>query len=302
VITPRVLYFGTPVVLVSTENPDGSFNLAPMSSAWWVGSTCLLGLDETSATTLNLRRTGEVVLNLPDASMAGPVNRLALTTGAPLVPPHKVAKNYLHVADKFRHARLTPIESDVVRPPWVGECPIALEGTVREVRPIGGTRSGLVSIEVEVLRTHARYDMLVDGSDRHIDPERWDPLLMKFTHLYGYTSRLESSVLAKGWQIPEPSPRSTENPSVEWAPAYDGVAQAVVAETAAVSRWHLLAGAELPEHDHERLEHILVRRGVWRLNDGLVLRTGDVLTTGAGSSHGGTALSDTELWAVEVRR
>ncbi|MEQ4723643.1 hypothetical protein [Nonomuraea sp. B19D2] len=29
-----ILYFGTPVVLLSTENPDGTFNLAPMSSAW----------------------------------------------------------------------------------------------------------------------------------------------------------------------------------------------------------------------------------------------------------------------------
>jgi flavin reductase (DIM6/NTAB) family NADH-FMN oxidoreductase RutF len=33
-ITPSILYFGTPVVLLSTQNEDGSFNLAPMSSAW----------------------------------------------------------------------------------------------------------------------------------------------------------------------------------------------------------------------------------------------------------------------------
>jgi flavin reductase (DIM6/NTAB) family NADH-FMN oxidoreductase RutF len=31
-ITPAILYFGTPVVLLSTENENGSFNLAPMSS------------------------------------------------------------------------------------------------------------------------------------------------------------------------------------------------------------------------------------------------------------------------------
>jgi len=29
-----VLYFGTPVVLISSRNEDGSANLAPMSSAW----------------------------------------------------------------------------------------------------------------------------------------------------------------------------------------------------------------------------------------------------------------------------
>ena len=33
-IDPAILYFGTPVVLVSSTNDDGSFNLAPMSSAW----------------------------------------------------------------------------------------------------------------------------------------------------------------------------------------------------------------------------------------------------------------------------
>ncbi len=31
---PAILYFGTPVVLVSTVSEDGSYNLAPMSSAW----------------------------------------------------------------------------------------------------------------------------------------------------------------------------------------------------------------------------------------------------------------------------
>jgi flavin reductase (DIM6/NTAB) family NADH-FMN oxidoreductase RutF len=32
---PAVLYFGTPVVLVSTMNEDGTTNVAPMSSCWW---------------------------------------------------------------------------------------------------------------------------------------------------------------------------------------------------------------------------------------------------------------------------
>lgn len=40
VIQPKMLYFGTPVVLISTLNEDGSPNIAPMSSAWWQGA-CL---------------------------------------------------------------------------------------------------------------------------------------------------------------------------------------------------------------------------------------------------------------------
>ena len=42
--SPSILYFGTPVALVSTENENGSFNLAPMSSAWALGQVIVLGL------------------------------------------------------------------------------------------------------------------------------------------------------------------------------------------------------------------------------------------------------------------
>lgn len=43
-IQPKILYFGTPVVLVSTCNEDESPNLAAMSSAWALGWTVVLGL------------------------------------------------------------------------------------------------------------------------------------------------------------------------------------------------------------------------------------------------------------------
>lgn len=78
---PPILYFGTPVVLISTLNEDGSANLAPMSSIFWLGWRCMIGLAQGSMTTENLMRTGECVLNLPSASQVEAVDRLALTTG-----------------------------------------------------------------------------------------------------------------------------------------------------------------------------------------------------------------------------
>jgi flavin reductase (DIM6/NTAB) family NADH-FMN oxidoreductase RutF len=39
-----IFYFGTPLALISTLNPDGSPSLAPMSSAWCLGWSCMLGL------------------------------------------------------------------------------------------------------------------------------------------------------------------------------------------------------------------------------------------------------------------
>ena len=44
------MYFGTPVVLISTLNEDGTANLAPMSSAWWLNQSCMLGLSTRGKT------------------------------------------------------------------------------------------------------------------------------------------------------------------------------------------------------------------------------------------------------------
>lgn len=202
VIEPRVLYVGTPVVLISTTNPNGTANLAPMSSAWWLGTSCMLGLDETSQTTLNAQRTKELVLNLPNAELVDAVDRLAGYTGTRVVPPHKAAKGYKHLSEKFARANVTEVPSHLVAPPRVGECPIQLEARVEQVHPFGEADSGVVAIDVNIVRTHVREDMLLSGSDRHIDPEQWDPLFMKFTHFYGYTRNVHPSRLADAWDIP----------------------------------------------------------------------------------------------------
>jgi len=58
-IEPGILYLGTPVVLISTLNEDGSANLAPMSSAFWLGWRAVLGLAARSKTAQNMVRTRE---------------------------------------------------------------------------------------------------------------------------------------------------------------------------------------------------------------------------------------------------
>lgn len=68
----------------------------------------MLGLDASAHTTVNLRRTGQCVLNLEDAGMVAAVDQLAQLTGSPAVPLHKQMLGYQHVADKFAAAGLTP--------------------------------------------------------------------------------------------------------------------------------------------------------------------------------------------------
>lgn len=180
VTEPAILYFGTPVVLVSTLNPDGTPNLAPMSSAWWLGHRAMLGLASSSRTTANLHREGECVLNLPDAGMVAHVDRIAKTTGSSPVPEAKLARGYRHVADKFACAGLTAVPSDTVAPPRAAECPLQLEATLVRSHRFAGSACAL---EVQVERIHADERILAEP-DR-IDPDAWRPLIMSFQRFYG---------------------------------------------------------------------------------------------------------------------
>ncbi|HEX2078550.1 MAG TPA: flavin reductase family protein [Longimicrobium sp.] len=204
VIDPAILYFGTPVVLVSSENPDGSPNLAPMSSAWWLGRSCMLGFGARSHTPANILRTGQCVLNLPSVAQAAAVDRLARTTGSDPVPPHKQAMGYRHERDKFAVAGLTPLDADLVGPPRVAECPVHLEAVLEAVHPLAvrddQRRGGLVALEVRVVRVHVEAALRVPGHTDRIDPARWRPLLMSFQRFFGMGDEVHPSRLA---EIPE---------------------------------------------------------------------------------------------------
>ncbi len=45
-IQPKILYYGTPVVLLTTLNEDETSKVTPMSSAWALGDRIMLGLGE----------------------------------------------------------------------------------------------------------------------------------------------------------------------------------------------------------------------------------------------------------------
>lgn len=194
-INPRILYFGTPVVLLSSENPDGTANLAPMSSAWALGHVVVLGIGGNGQTARNLRARPDVVINLPGPSLWPAVERLAPLTGRFPVPPDKRAQ-FRSSAAKFAEAGLTPVPSTVVRPPRVAECPLQLEARVRAAHEAGfdaerkgGPDDGFLIAEAEVLRVHADDDLIVPGTE-HIDPAAWQPLIYNFRHYFGLGDQL----------------------------------------------------------------------------------------------------------------
>jgi len=196
-IEPTILYFGTPVALISTLNEDDTPNLAPMSSVWWLGWSCMLGLGSMGKTSENLIRSRECVINLPSDDLVSHVDRLAMTTGKNPVPEKKQAWGYQYEPDKFGRADFTSQPSLIVKPPRIRECPVQMEGIVHDVRPFGKNVSAN-AIEVHIVKLHVEESLLEsDGVRPHIDASKWHPLIMSFCRFFGIGFEVHPSRLAE---------------------------------------------------------------------------------------------------------
>jgi flavin reductase (DIM6/NTAB) family NADH-FMN oxidoreductase RutF len=161
----------------------------------------MVGMGNASQTTQNMLRERECVLNLVPSTLAHAVDALALTTGTGQVVPRKARMGYRHVADKFAVAGLSAQRADLVRPDRVRECPVQLECRVTAAHPFGAPDVGATAFELEVVRVHLEESLRVPGTD-HVDPDAWDPLVMKFCDLFGDARSMRTSRLAEAWQIP----------------------------------------------------------------------------------------------------
>lgn len=208
---PAILYFGTPVALISSENVDGTTNLAPMSSVFWLGWRAVLGLSAASHTAQNLLRHREAVINLPSVDMADHVDRLALTTGSDPVPAYKQERGYRHEHAKFLRAGLTPVPSELVRPLRALETPVQLEARIEAIHSIAAEddalRGKILTFEARIVRVHLHSSILLDGEPNRIDPDKWRPLIMSFQKFYGLGEQVRPSTLSS---IPETVYRSPD--------------------------------------------------------------------------------------------
>jgi flavin reductase (DIM6/NTAB) family NADH-FMN oxidoreductase RutF len=198
-LTPQILYFGTPVAIISSANPDGTTNLAPISSFWALGWTLVLGLLRDTKTLANLQMNPDCVVNLPSPDLWAQVERLAPLTGLDPVPAEK-AKKFCYEHDKFAAAQLTPMASECVSVSRVKECPAQLEARVRKIHELEGdprlrSLTGGSAVEVEVVRVHIRKDYVL--KENYVDPERWQPLIYNFRHYYGLGEQLGKTFRAE---------------------------------------------------------------------------------------------------------
>ncbi|KAF7114215.1 hypothetical protein CNMCM5793_007793 [Aspergillus hiratsukae] len=99
VISPAIFYWGIGRPCDNSQRRRKP-NIAPMSSAWWLGNRAVLGLGRSSQTTANIIRSRQCVLNLPSDDMVQSVNALARTTGTKDVPAFNAERGYRYEKDK----------------------------------------------------------------------------------------------------------------------------------------------------------------------------------------------------------
>lgn len=160
-VTPR------PIAFASTVDPEGRVNLSPFSFFNCFGANPPLvifsparrGRDNTTKDTYeNVRAVPEVVINIVNYAM---VQQVSLASG-----------EYPKGVNEFIKAGLTEVPSRMVRPPRVGEAPIAMECKVLQVIQTGTMGSAGNLVICEVLLMHVSEEVMDSHGD--IDPFKLD--------------------------------------------------------------------------------------------------------------------------------
>lgn len=153
-----------PIAFVSSMNAKGELNLAPFSFFNVVGSSPMSvvfsvmrrGPEALKKDTLvNIEETGEYVVNIVNEAL---VERMNVTSA-----------DFPHGVNEFAEAGLTPMPSELVRPPRVAESPINMECKLIQTVEVGNGPGGGTLIIGEVLRFHV-WDDLYEGG--RIDPDK----------------------------------------------------------------------------------------------------------------------------------
>ena len=153
-----------PIAFVSTVNAAGVRNLAPFSYFTACGSNPPVVCFTTSVrsgpnpfkdTLCNDEATGEFVVNIVSEEFAAQMNM----TSADVSPE----------VDEFALSGLTPLASDLVKPPRVAESKAQMECRLRQIVHVSDKPGGGVLVLGEVLRFHV-LESLLDGYK--IDPDK----------------------------------------------------------------------------------------------------------------------------------
>jgi flavin reductase (DIM6/NTAB) family NADH-FMN oxidoreductase RutF len=176
-----------PIAFVSSLSADGVVNLAPFSYFNGVSSSppvlsVAVGPKRGGVqkdTIRNVEATGELVVNIVPRRIA---EAMVKTSG-----------DYGPEVSEFDVSGLTRVASRLVRPPRVGECPIAFECRCIQVVKVGPPELTTSLILAEVVLLHVDDATLADG---RVDPRKVDPV----ARLGG----TQYATLGEVWEIERP--------------------------------------------------------------------------------------------------
>jgi flavin reductase (DIM6/NTAB) family NADH-FMN oxidoreductase RutF len=122
----KTLAFPLPAFLVGTYDADGKPNI--MTAAWG-GIVCseppciAVAVRPQRWTHSAVLQNQAFTVSIPNTSLAAATDYVGIVSG----------KNH----EKFRAAGLTPVSSDLVRAPYVAECPVVLECSLHKTLELG---------------------------------------------------------------------------------------------------------------------------------------------------------------------
>ncbi len=156
-----------PVVVITTLGPGGVVNAAPYSNFMGVSSdpplvAFALGRKngDEKDTLRNVRDNGVFTVNVTSLEMAEAM--------------HHTAAEYPRERSEVGPAGLSTLPGDATDVPRLAESPIHLECRLYQLVEIGGPKPTNVVVIGEVLRIHARRDLVGDGPT--INAGAWNPL------------------------------------------------------------------------------------------------------------------------------
>jgi flavin reductase (DIM6/NTAB) family NADH-FMN oxidoreductase RutF len=195
-VTPR------PIAWIVSQDAHGRSNAAPFSFFnAFAGSPPVVGIGIGSHdpgrpkdTRLNIRETGEFVVNLVSEETAEAMNVTAI--------------DFERCVDELEQAGLTTLPSVHVKPPRIAQSPVAMECELMQIIDLG-KESGLVL--GRVLAMHVRDDAVLDAATRYIDT----PMLKLIGRMHGTGWYARTSDLFQMARIPRRDwKRTVESPAV----------------------------------------------------------------------------------------
>jgi flavin reductase (DIM6/NTAB) family NADH-FMN oxidoreductase RutF len=145
-----------PIAFISTIGNDGVNNVAAFSffapisvQPAYIGFSIGRYRDGRKKDTLvNIEFSKDFVINIVTEELVDAMNQ--------------ASKDYPSDVDEFKEVGLTPVKSDLVRSPRVAESPVSMECRLVQILQFGEAPRINNFVIGEILRVHARDDLLID--------------------------------------------------------------------------------------------------------------------------------------------